>query len=109
MLVSREVLAPSSAEAQVSFCKRAVCVQAMTSAFGGTAGGGGPWAALSPAAAPSQCSGRGTGGWGAGDDGKNVITVDTHMPLKDLEAFQLRDGYCYAKNFALISCSCLCV
>lgn len=62
MLVSREVLGPSSAEAQVSFCRRASCVQARTSAFGGTTGGGGPWAALSPAAAPSQCSGRGTGG-----------------------------------------------
>lgn len=62
MLVSREVLEPNSAEAQVSFCRRASCVLAMTSALGGTAGGAGPWAALSPAAAPSQCSGRGTGG-----------------------------------------------
>lgn len=62
MLVSREALEPSSAEAQVSFCRRASCVLTTTSALGGTAGGADPWAALSPAAAPSQCSGRGTGG-----------------------------------------------
>lgn len=66
MLVSKDALEPSSAEAHVSFCRRAVCVEATTSAFGGAAERGGPWAALSPAAAPSQCSGRGTGGSGAG-------------------------------------------
>lgn len=76
MLVSREVLEPSSAEAQVSFCKRAVSVQAMASVFGGTAGVGGPWAALSPAAAPSQCSGRGTGGCGTGREPKGSSEVE---------------------------------
>lgn len=41
-------------------------MEATASVFGGAAGRGGAWAALSPAAAPSQCSGRGTGGWDGG-------------------------------------------